>query len=162
MNAKPRAFLILIAIFVAGVATGLLVPWRVLSARHDRPQGPRPKMVRILERIDHALELTPEQRPEVEAIVRASSETLDRLRRESFKAGAAEIETMNAKIQALLTPEQREKFAELQREQRERVRRFEREHSGPHRDGAGSPRAPRPPAEEQPPEGTPDGPPPQE
>ncbi|HLP06576.1 MAG TPA: hypothetical protein VK178_00315 [Opitutaceae bacterium] len=136
MNAKPRTILILVGIFLAGAASGMLLPWRVFPPPGSKHQGPRPKMVRILERIKEELELTPEQRPQVEAIIRESSEKLEGLRRESFKVGAAEIEAMNARIQALLTPAQREKFAELQREQRERMRRFEREPFGPRHDHA--------------------------
>ncbi|MFT3828655.1 MAG: hypothetical protein QM691_03015 [Opitutaceae bacterium] len=169
MNAKPRTILILVGIFLAGIASGVLLPWRVFPPPSARPQSPKPKFLRILERMEEKLDLTAEQRPQVEAIIREGSEKLEGLRRESFKVGAAEIEAMNAKIQALLTPAQREKFAEFQREQRERMRRFEREPFGPHHEGGprdGAPPMPPPPGgfpEGQPHDGPPgDLPPPQE
>lgn len=123
MKTRPRTILILVGIFVVGAATGVMLAWRVLPPWSMRPRTPRPMMSRMIERLDSNLELTKEQRSGIEAILKESFTTLDRMRRESFENGETVIKAMNAKIDALLTPEQRAKFEQLQREQEERLHR---------------------------------------
>lgn len=147
MNAKPRTILILLGIFLAGVATGLLLPWSGSQPGKRPEKGARLMMTRMLERMDHDFELTADQRNRIEAIVRDSTARLDALRQDAFKSGAAAILEMNTKIEALLTPEQRAKFVQMQREQVERMRRHQpgREPFGPRREGPPPPAGAFPP-----------------
>ena len=62
MNAKPRTILILLGIFLAGVATGLLLPWPGGQPGKRPEKGARLMMARMLERMDHDFALTPDQR----------------------------------------------------------------------------------------------------
>jgi Spy/CpxP family protein refolding chaperone len=135
MNAKPRTILLLVGIFLVGVATGVLLPWRVVPGHEMHPKGSRFIMTRMLGQMDRDFQLTAEQRSKIEALLRESTESLDRMRKESFKNAAVAIFDMNAKVEALLTPEQREKFAKMQREQLERMRRFGPDPFGRNREG---------------------------
>lgn len=142
MNTKPRTILILVGLFLAGAASGALVALRLCG----RPPQRLPFAERNMERLEHILGLTPEQRSKIEVIVRTTSDEMWKLRH----AGAAELGKMNAQIEVLLSPEQKTKFAVFQMEQAERMRRRmagREQHGRPGSEG-------RPPP---PPEGPPRG-----
>ncbi|MBK8478810.1 MAG: hypothetical protein IPL39_21755 [Opitutaceae bacterium] len=127
MNTKLRTILILVGLFLAGAASGAFLTLRLAPTGRERVRERRPFVERNLERMDHALAFTPEQRPQIEALMRSTGDELAKLRRQSWRATAQQIRGMNAKIEALLTPEQRAKFATYQKEQFERLRRHQLE-----------------------------------
>ncbi|MCX8048386.1 MAG: hypothetical protein N3A55_01835 [Methylohalobius sp.] len=69
-----------------------------------------------MRRLDEQLELTPEQKPRVEAVLREQREKMQAVREE----------TRN-RIKAILTPEQAARFDKLHREQKERWRQHMRQ-----------------------------------
>jgi Spy/CpxP family protein refolding chaperone len=141
MNTKPRTILILAGLFLAGAASGAFLALRLAPQGHGRAQERRPFMERNMERMDRALAFTPEQRPQVEAVMRATGEELAKLRRDSREVTFQRIRSMNAKIEAMLTPAQSAKFADYQKEQFERMRRHqvERDQRGRSRSGDAPP-----------------------
>ena len=133
----------MIGIFVAGGAAGGFVALRL--ARH---QGPMDRFViRQLDRMTKDLELTSEQREQVEKILRDGTEELATIRRDAIGKSGAKIREMNQKISAVLTPEQQTKFEELLKKQRERIRHFQQERG----DRRGPPEGPQERPGEQPP-----------
>ena len=141
MNTKPRTLFILIGLFLAGAASGAFLALRLAHSGHDRSPEQRPFMERNCERMDRAIDFTSEQRPQVEALMRTTGDELAKLRRESRETTVQQIRSMNAKIEAMLTPGQRVKFEAFQKEQFERMRRhqLERDHRGHPRSGDAPP-----------------------
>ena len=161
MNTKPRTLLILAGLFLAGVASGAFLTMRLAPGHHDRAPERRSFTERTLERMDRALVFTPEQRPQIEALLRTTGDELAKLRHESRRAALEQIRAVNTRIEALLTPEQRIKFRAFQKDQFERMRRHQvernqREERGRPRNGDGPP--PPPPGDT--PEPPDDAPPP--
>jgi Spy/CpxP family protein refolding chaperone len=130
MNKPWKLVLLLTGIFLAGGVTGAL-----LTAKFGRQWvGQRPAPGQWgdghLRRLARHLELRPEQVEQLKPIVRRNMEELGRLRAESMTESRAVFERMEREISAQLTPEQRSKFDEYNREARERVRRFMQKRPG--------------------------------
>jgi hypothetical protein len=122
MLTKPRTVLVLTGIFFAGAVSGVflapLVHWRGTrrppqEAFHER----------IMQRLEHVLDLNAEQRVAVDKLMRETAQELATQRRDSWQANTRKLQEMNAKIEALLTPEQRKKFGVFRQEQLERLNR---------------------------------------
>jgi Spy/CpxP family protein refolding chaperone len=128
-----QVILATIAIFVAGLVTGGatafgLVRWSrnhpraqpmgPLAARPGQPQQFGPQLMRSFER---QLDLTDDQRAQIEPIVRRTASQLGRERREVQLTTALAIEKMQDEISNVLTPDQRTKFDELVAKQRQRL-----------------------------------------
>ncbi|MDX1500880.1 MAG: hypothetical protein R3325_00860 [Thermoanaerobaculia bacterium] len=137
------------ALFVTGVLVGALATHLFYTQRLLRPEGAPRAMVmgRLFSRqLERSLELTPEQAEQVEKIVRDSHAEADRLRRETFPRVRQIVDEAAAEIEAILTEEQRERFRELRRRQRDRAEQFLLGPPGPgRRRGPGPPPDPPPP-----------------
>ena len=127
MNTKPGTILILTGLFLAGAASGAFLALRLAPEGRGSQQERRPFLERNLNHMEEVLAFTPEQRLQVEALMRATGEDLTKLRRESRRETVQQIRAMNARIDTLLTPEQRVKFAAFQKEQFERLQRRQAE-----------------------------------
>ncbi len=149
MNAwKP--ILAALVIFAAGVVTGgltvqirqpRLAPNPVGNAPIKKvPAMPREAQLRELSRRMQAeLDLAPEQRDRIEAIVRDSQERMKAVRDEVGKKIGEEFREMRQKIRIELTPDQRRKFAEIMKPHDERDKREDRTTS-PSQSAAGKPK----------------------
>ena len=151
MSRKSSAIALLAAVFFAGVAATLAVlrvadrrsgpdwdsqrragwqgerPPRASARPGDFPRPASPFMelarTRVTDRMARVLELTDEQRAQIEeaferrrlASQEAMNEVLPRLR--------SQVDSINAEIERILTPEQRDAYRQLLREDRERFRR---------------------------------------
>lgn len=151
MNRKSSAIALLAAVFFAGAATTLAVlrvvdhrggpgwdwerravwqgerPPRPSARPGDLPRGGSPFMElarsRVTDRMARVLELSDEQRAQIEeaferrriASQEAMNEVLPRLR--------SQMDSINAEIERILTPEQRDAYRRFLREDRERFRR---------------------------------------
>ncbi|GAB6067558.1 hypothetical protein JCM13664_08760 [Methylothermus subterraneus] len=91
--------------------TLLTISFLACTAALARPPGPPPVEER-LKRLEERLQLTPEQKPKVEAILKEQREKIQAVREET-----------RSRLKSVLTPEQAEKFEDLHREKRERWRR---------------------------------------
>ena len=120
-----KPILAALVIFAAGVVTGgLTVNLRKQPAAKKPVAMPREGQLRELSRRMQAeLDLTPEQRERIEAIIHDSQERVKMLRDE---IGQKEFREMRQKIRSELTPEQRKKFAEIMQRHDERNKRDER------------------------------------
>lgn len=149
MMDKPwKIVLVLAAMFAAGLVTGGFVAARLIkhvAQQRAMPEQWGPARLKMLAK---RLELTPEQLERLRPIVRRDVEDLGRTRNHAFQETKRILERMERDISAVLTPEQREKFEQINREFRERADRFMRERGlrgpggGPRERG---PRGDRPP-----------------
>jgi Spy/CpxP family protein refolding chaperone len=132
-----KPILAALVIFAAGVVTGGLT----IQIRQPRPSPypggntpirkvaamPREAQLRELSRRMQAeLDLAPEQRDRIEAIVRDSQERMKSVRDEVGKKIGEEFREMRQKIRTELTPDQRRKFAEIMKQHDERDKRDDR------------------------------------
>ncbi len=150
MSRRSSAVALLAAVFFAGAATTLAVlrvvehrsgsPWEprlrafwrgeAPPGRADRLPGLRgapPFMelarTRVTEHMTRALGLSDEQRSRIEDMLErrrlATQEAMNRI----LPGLRSQMDSVNAEIEAILTPEQRTAFREYLREDRERFRR---------------------------------------
>jgi uncharacterized membrane protein len=131
MNKPWKLVLLLVGIFLAGGVTGAFVMMRIgrnLISGRPMPDQWAPMH---LKRLAEKLELKPEQVEELRPIVKANMEELGRMRTRSMAESKVVFERMQREIEAKLTPEQRVKFDQMNKEMRERARKF----MGPGRPG---------------------------
>ncbi len=107
------AALALVVTFIAGFVVGAVVD-RFLTMHRPGVRRP-PAMVAhaMLERLDHRLDLTDQQRVQIEAILEKRHDRIHSLQESIHPKVQAEIQQTNAEIERVLTPEQREKFQKL-------------------------------------------------
>jgi Spy/CpxP family protein refolding chaperone len=130
MTDKPwKLVLLLVGIFAAGAVAGSFVTMRVGRNLIQRKMGVGPEQwgPQRLKMMTERLELTPEQQEKLSPIIQHDMQELARIRRNSFAETRRIVEQMNREIAAVLTPEQKVKFDEMNRELRERMQRFMRE-----------------------------------
>ena len=124
MNQPWKLILLLVGIFIAGGITGGFLTLRLgreVLARHRGPEQWAPQhLKRLVERLD----LKPEQQEQLRPIVRRNMEELNRLRGYAMAETRTVLERMAREISEKLTPEQRAKFEQMNKEFRERARRF--------------------------------------
>ena len=132
MTSNPMRFwlvLVFLVVFTGGVGAGVLVSnWRSRPAgppRFER-QGPGfpapgPRGGALLGRMSNQLDLTEEQRDQLEQVLDAQRERMRAFHadvRERFEAEQGEI---RAEIEGILTPDQQERFEELTRRRGRRM-----------------------------------------
>lgn len=120
-------------VFVLGMAAGAGLT-RVMRFGH-RPPPPPPSPAMMADRLTRDLSLTPEQRTQLEVVLRQGAERLERFHAQTGDAYATLRRELDADIERLLTPEQQAKF---------RARRPAPREGRPPRDG-GPPRGDPPP-----------------
>jgi Spy/CpxP family protein refolding chaperone len=129
VNRSPSRLVIgaiLAAHLLAGAAAGIALDRFVLHRRHmtygefgavmDRGPG-RPNSSdlekRLADRITNELSLTPDQRTRLDSILPRHTAAFDSLRREMRSRLRALVDSSSAEVEAILTPEQRAKWAEI-------------------------------------------------
>jgi Spy/CpxP family protein refolding chaperone len=130
MLTKPRTILVLVGIFLAGVVSGVFLAPLIHFRRPPAPHAPRPFLVRTMARLEEKLQLTAEQRKQVEVLAQQAGLELGKLRRESWQESVKAIQRLNEGIAAILTPEQKVQFESYRREQHERLRKRQMDREG--------------------------------
>ena len=129
-----KPILAALVIFAAGVVTGgLTVQMRqphlapvpgVNPPIRKVPAMPREAQLRELSRrMQSELDLAPDQRDRIEAIVRDSQERMKTVRDEVGKKVGEEFREMRQRIRSELSPDQRKKFAEIMKQHDDRSAR---------------------------------------
>jgi uncharacterized membrane protein len=124
MNKPWKIVLVLLGIFLAGGVTGAFVMLRIGHQWIAHRPGPEQWAPNHLKRLVERLDLKPEQAEAIRPIVHRNMEELSRLRIESMADIKRVFERMEREVSAQLTPEQRTKFEQLNKEMRERAKRF--------------------------------------
>jgi Spy/CpxP family protein refolding chaperone len=105
------AILVVAVTFTAGVAVGVFATHVVhVRGEHMPPVFPTKMMVN---RLDRRLDLTDQQRAQVEQIIRRHHTAITTMWRGLHPRVHSEIEQANAEITRILTPEQRKKFERI-------------------------------------------------
>lgn len=147
MNKPWKLVLLLAGIFLAGGVTGSLLTLHL--GRQWLQQRPAPEQWAPvhLQKLSKRLELTPAQVEQLRPIIRRHMEELGRVRSESLGVSRGLMERMQKEIAEQLTPEQRVKFDEYNRQMRERMRKLMQKKAGEPRGRGERPDAPPPPAD---------------
>ena len=115
MSTNPRltAALLIIGALIAGIILGIAGD-RAFQHWH-RPQR-APHLDRLVEHLDHALDLTPQQHDAVRRIVERHFARMQQINASVRPQMRQEIDSTNAEIDKVLTPEQRAKFHQMQQQ----------------------------------------------
>lgn len=136
MTAQPwKLVLLLVGIFAAGCVAGGFVTMRYVHSKIRERGAPEQWGPARLKLLSERLELSAEQVDRLKPIVRRDVEDLNRLRQQSFQETRRILERMERDIAAVLTPEQKRKFEELNKEMRERARKMFEMRRGERREG---------------------------
>lgn len=122
-KARATALVVVVVAFLAGLLVGVAGDHVYLI--HSRQLSPRrgmEAMTRLLDRLDHELELTPQQRDQVHRIIESHHRKIEVLTGGVRPQIRQELDQANREIGAILTPEQRVKYDAVRM----------RMHGGPH------------------------------
>jgi len=123
---RSKAIVYLVAIFVAGLAAGAVGGF-ALSKRAEHRKGHRPdpkEMVdQILGGLTHELKLTEEQVRQIRPLIERTSEGIQSCHQDVGMRIEALIKEGNRRMGVFLTPEQKEKLAEMERQREQRSRK---------------------------------------
>lgn len=145
-GSRTRVALLLLLTFAAGAAAGVaadrlsLLPGTARAEEAETAGGKEKERSRTtIERFADELGLTADQRGRIEEVLAGFRGEVKALRKEFHPRWAALVDSAQARIEAVLTPEQVEQYrALLERERRER-RRDAGGHGSGKRDGPSSP-----------------------
>jgi Spy/CpxP family protein refolding chaperone len=129
---RSKAVVCLIAIFIAGLAAGgaggLALGRRAEHRKRPRPD-PKEMVDQILGGLKHELKLTEEQVRQIRPLIEHTSEEIHSCHEDVGIRIGALIKEGNRRMEAFLTPEQKEKLAEMERQREQRSgKRPEPEH----------------------------------
>jgi Spy/CpxP family protein refolding chaperone len=125
MSPRVKGALLLLLVFLLGVAAGALafglfgaeMGWR------NRPRDPERFRELVLKRLTKELDLQPEQRQKVEAILRETGQEFARLKVDMDPRIREIRGHSRERMRAILTPEQRTKLEVLEKEWERRAER---------------------------------------
>lgn len=130
MNKPWKLVLLLAGIFLAGGVTGALVAVKFgrnwVAPRNAPEQWAPMQLRRLVERLD----LKPDQVEQIRPIIRRNMEELSRLRADSMSGTRTLFERMEREISAQLSPGQKIKFDEYNRQMRERMHKLMQKRPG--------------------------------
>jgi Spy/CpxP family protein refolding chaperone len=133
MNSTASALFLLIAVFVGGLLTGMLVERTVLAgpavAEAAEPRvGTPARAVEDRARLVRELELTPEQEARIDVILDEQQDRIRELMKETRPRTREILKETRARVEEVLTPEQHARWEALHAE-RHRERERDRESS---------------------------------
>jgi Spy/CpxP family protein refolding chaperone len=113
-NTRTAAIAVVVVAFLAGILVGVagdhlyLIRSGRLSPRHGRFATDR-----MTDRLTHELDLSPQQKTQVQQIIERHRAKIDATMANVRPQVRQELDATNAEIDKILTPEQRTKFANL-------------------------------------------------
>ncbi len=126
---KWKIVLYLSAIFCAGGVSGWVIAARTTREKIFAP--PRPDEISSFMRARlHKLDLTPDQTKKVDAIIDRSSREMQTIHGDCMTRIRQGINTRNAQLNAVLSPEQQKRFEQSEKERREAWKGKEPWHRG--------------------------------
>ena len=124
MNSPWKLILLLSGIFLAGVVTGGFVAHRHLRKEFSKRMAPEQFFDSRFEMLTKRLSLTADQQAKLKPIMLRDAQELVQIRNNTIAETRKSLERMERDISEVLTPEQRVKFEQINREMRERMKRF--------------------------------------
>ncbi|MDI1319293.1 MAG: hypothetical protein PSW75_03740, partial [bacterium] len=124
MNQPWKMVLLLTGIFIAGGVTGAFVTLKVVREKFAQRPMPEQWAPMHLKRLAERLDLKPEQMEQLRPIIKRNMDELNRLRTYAMGETKVVFERMEREVGEKLTPEQRTKFEQMNKDFRERARQF--------------------------------------
>jgi Spy/CpxP family protein refolding chaperone len=119
---KWKLSLYVLAIFLAGGGSGALLTWEVCQRRVAAPPTPAQIGARLRVRFQSRLGLTPDQAQKIEPMIEQAMRRVEVIRNETASHVFANVSNLHEQVLTVLTPEQKAKFEELERERRDYLR----------------------------------------
>ena len=126
---KWKIVLYLAAIFAAGGVSGWVVAAKTTKERILTPPAAKEISSRFCDRLFSQMNLTPEQSQKIREISDRYAKEVDTSRDEQWRRIRTAANNRNAQINAILNPEQRTQFEQIERERREAARNRDRDRS---------------------------------
>lgn len=133
MRPRVKGALLLVLAFVLGAATGALglALYQARTGWWHGPREPERFQQQVLRRLTRELDLRPEQRQQVEGVLRETGQEFARLQEEVGPRLRDIRGRSREKIRAILNPEQQAKFQTLEKEWERRAERWRAERIRP-------------------------------
>lgn len=132
---KWKLAIYLVALFAAGGVSGWMVAAKMAKERAFAPPRFEEYATRMRTQLHERLDLTPDQQSRIDTIIEQSSREMNSIHGELMKRVRLGMSNRNARINAILTPEQQKKFETFEKERMEQWRRKPRDGSREGRDG---------------------------
>jgi uncharacterized membrane protein len=123
MNRPWKVIVVMLGIFIAGGVAGAVIALTIEKNEARRRYGPEQWVPARMRTMQEKLQLSPQQVDKIGSIMRREGEELGKLREHGIRETRVILERLEKEVAAELTPEQRAKFDEYNREMRERTRR---------------------------------------
>jgi Spy/CpxP family protein refolding chaperone len=111
-----------LAIFLAGGGSGALIAWQACRRTPVTPVPPAEIGARLRARFQSQLALTPEQVQKIEPMIDQAMRRVEAIRKDTASQVFGNVATLHEQVLTVLTPEQKVKFEELERERRDYLR----------------------------------------
>ena len=111
-----------LAIFLAGAGSGALITWQVTRRVPVPPLTPAEIGARLRARFQAQLALRPEQVQKIDPMIDEAMRRVEAILQETASHVFANVSNLHEQVLVVLTPEQRVKFEELERERRDYLR----------------------------------------
>jgi Spy/CpxP family protein refolding chaperone len=118
-----KVALYLAAIFVAGGVTGWTIAARATKEKMYSSFRSDEFAAHLRERVRSGLDLTPDQAAKIEPIIERTCSEMKSIHRDTYKRISQIISNLNAQIAAELTPDQKAKFEQMEKDRQESTRR---------------------------------------
>ncbi len=116
---KWKLGMYVLAIFLAGGGTGAFVTWRMCQGRAVFPLTPAEIGARLRARFQARLDLTPDQVQKINPMIDQAMRQVEIIRSETASHVFANVSNLHEQVLLVLTPEQKAKFEQLERERRQ-------------------------------------------
>jgi Spy/CpxP family protein refolding chaperone len=111
-----------LAIFLAGGGSGALIAWQVCRRTPVAPVPPAEIGAHLRARFQSQLALTPEQVQKIDPMIDQAMRRVEAIRKDTASQSSPTSPTCTSQMLTVLTPEQKVKFEELERERRDYLR----------------------------------------
>jgi hypothetical protein len=119
---KRKLALYLLVLFLAGGGSGAIISWHICRRTPVVPLPPAEIGARLRARLQIALGLTPDQVQQISPMIDQAMGRVEVIRRETAREVFANASNLDQQVFLLLTPEQKVKFEEFERERRAYLR----------------------------------------
>jgi Spy/CpxP family protein refolding chaperone len=113
---KRKLSCYVLALFLAGAGTGALISWQVCRRAPVPSLPPAEIGARLRARFQSRLDLTPDQVQKVNPLIDQAMRRVEAIRTETANHVFANASNLHEQVLLVLTPEQKVKFEELERE----------------------------------------------
>ena len=135
LSPRSKGMLLGVGLFLLGLIVGVAADRWLLMHRRPFPMASissRPPRERLLPRIIRDLQLTEEQERNINRILDTSRESIGQVQKQVRREMRDITEDTRTKIEALLTPEQRQEYSEMRKQMRPQRRRWGPRRQGPY------------------------------